>query len=134
MASENLIPFDKLTEEEQRKIASMGGKASGEARKRKKQIKDDINLLLSLPIKNDNMKKQLKALGIEDNEMTNQMAMTIAMWQKAIKGDVSAFNSLRDTIGEKPKDIIEHSGEINNPYSKLTEEELRKLAQDESSS
>ena len=132
MAKEdNLIPFNELTEKEQRKIASMGGKASGEVRKRKKLIKDNIELLLSLPIKNDKMKSQLKALGIEEDEMTNQMAMTIAMWQKAIKGDVSAFNSLRDTIGEKPKEVVEHSGEINNPYSKLTEEELRKLAEEE---
>ena len=94
-------------------------------------IRDNLELLLSLPIKNDNMKKQLKALGIPDDEMTNQMAMTIAMWQKAIKGDVSAFNSIRDTKGEKPKEVVEHQGEINNPYSKLTEEELRKLAEGE---
>lgn len=128
MANEqNLVKGDeihKFTPEE----ASRGGKASGEARRRKRMIKDNIELLLSLPIKNDNMKKQLKALGIDDDEMTNQMAMTIAMWQKAIKGDVSAFNTLRDTIGEKPKEVVEHSGEINNPYSNLTEEELRKLA------
>lgn len=129
MANEkNLRPGEyKLTLDEQKK----GGKASGEARRRKRMIKDNIELLLSLPIKNDGLKKQLKALGIEDEEMTNQMAMTIAMWQKAIKGDVSAFNTLRDTIGEKPKEVVEHSGEINNPYSKLTEEELRKLAEEE---
>lgn len=132
MANEqNLRPGEyKLTLEEQKK----GGKASGEARKRKKQIKDDINLILSLPIQNNKLKEQLKGLGIGDEEMTNQMAMTIAMWQKAVKGDVSAFNTLRDTIGEKPKEVVEHQGEISNPYSNLTEEELRKLAQDESSS
>lgn len=97
--------FDTLTAEERQELAKKAGIASGKARRRKKQIKEDIELLLSLPIKNDRLKNQLKALGIEDDELTNQMAMTIAMWQKAIKGDVSAFNSLRDTIGQKPIDV-----------------------------
>lgn len=119
------------TGEEQAKIARQGGIASGEAKRRKKMIKENIELLLSLPLKNANAKKQLKELGIPEDEMTNQMAMVIKMYQTVLSGGkncVSAFNSLRDTIGEKPKEVIEHSGEVNNPYSKLSEEELRKLA------
>lgn len=127
MANEqNLRPGEyKLSLEEAKK----GGQASGEARRRKKLIKDNIELLLSLPIKSNKTKEQLQALGIEENEMTNQMAMIIGLWNKAIKGDVSAFNALRDTVGEKPKEIMELSGEVNNPYSKLSEDELRKLAE-----
>lgn len=97
--------FKNMTAERQREIASAGGKASQKARRRRKQIKEDLEMILSLPIKNGKLKEKLKALGIEDEEMTNQMAMTIALWQKAIKGDVSAFNSLRDTVGEKPVDV-----------------------------
>lgn len=129
MANEqNLKPIVTLSREEAMRLGKKGGIASGEARRRKKMIKDNIELLLSLPIKSNKIKEQLQALGIEESEMTNQMAMIIGLWNKAVKGDVSAFNSLRDTIGEKPKEIIEHSGEVNNPYSKLSEEELRKLA------
>ena len=40
MAKEdNLIPFNKRTEEEQRQIAIMGGKASGKTRQLKKSFK-----------------------------------------------------------------------------------------------
>lgn len=129
MANEqNLKPGEyKLTLEEQKK----GGIASGEARRKRKAIKDQMELLLSLPIKNSKMKAQLKQLGIPESEMTNQMAMVIKMYQTVLNGNnnsVSAFNSIRDTIGEKPKEVIQHEGEINNPYSNLTEEELRKLA------
>lgn len=129
MANEqNLKPGEyKLTLEEQKK----GGIASGEARRKRKAIKDQMELLLSLPIKNSKMKEQLKQLGIPESEMTNQMAMVIKMYQTVLNGNknsVSAFNSIRDTIGEKPKEVIQHEGEINNPYSNLTEEELRKLA------
>lgn len=95
----------KFTHEE----ASKGGIASGKARREKRLIKDNIELLLSLPIKNSKTKEQLKQLGIDDTEMNNQMAMVIAMYQKAIKGDVQAFNTLRDTIGQKPIEKTEIS-------------------------
>lgn len=112
MNEDNLKPFNKLTEEEQRKISSKGGKASGEARRKKKLMKDQIELLLSLPfpdVQDRNGKKlktTFKQLGLNDENIDNQMAMVIAMWQKALKGDVNAFNTLRDTVGEKPKENI----------------------------
>lgn len=39
--------------------------------------------------------------------------------------------AMRDTLGEKPKDVVEHQGEINNPFSQLSVEELKKLAGEE---
>lgn len=105
MNQDNLIPFNELTEEKQRELASKGGKASGEARKQKKLMREQLNMLLNLPIKSSKIKVQLKELGVEDTEMNNQMALLIAMYQKALKGDVSAFNTLRDTSGEKPIEV-----------------------------
>ena len=107
----NLIPQSKRTKEEQRKIARQGGIASGKARRRKKLIKEQLELLLSLPLKDENAKRKLKQLGIDADNLDNQMAMIIAIWHKALKGDVQAFNSIRDSVGEKPKDVIEN---INN--------------------
>lgn len=101
---ENLHPSEyKFSKEEM----SRGGKASAKAQKERKMIKDNIELLLSLPIKSNKTKEQLKALGIDDDEMNNQMALVIAMYQKALKGDVQAFNTLRDTIGQKPIEVQE---------------------------
>ena len=112
MNEDNLISLADRTKEEQREIARQGGIASGKARKEKKLFKEQIQLLLSLPLKDEKAKKQLEKLGIDTDNIDNQMAMVIAMWQKAIKGDVQAFNTLRDTAGEKPKDLVEHSGAI----------------------
>lgn len=131
MANEQNLIRRELTTEEARKIGTKGGIASGKARRERKAIKEQMEMLLSLPIKSNKIKQQLQELGIPESEMTNQMAMIIQMYQTAIKGgknSVSAFNSIRDTIGEKPKEVVQHEGEINNPYSNLTEEELRKLA------
>lgn len=103
---DNLVSLATRTTDEQREIAKKGGKASGKARREKKLLKDQINLLLSLPLKDKKAKEKLKALGINADNIDNQMAMVIAMWNKAIKGDVQAFNTLRDTVGEKPVDEV----------------------------
>lgn len=125
---ENLIPFNQLTKEEQRKIASEGGKASVKARRERKAIAEQMKMLLELPLKDKNTKSKIKKLGINADDLNNQMAMVISIYQKALKGDVNAFKEIRDTIGEKPQENINLSGNVNNPYTNLSEEELRKLA------
>lgn len=115
---ENLIPFNERTEEEQRAIAKKGGIASGEARRRKRSIKDSLDILLSQPFKlkdknGKDLKKQLQALGISPDDIDNQMAMAYAMFMVAMSGgknSVGAFNSIRDTLGEKPKESVELIG------------------------
>lgn len=112
MNESNLIPNYERTPKERQEIARKGGIASGIARREKKLLKEQIELLLSLPLKDEKVIKQLEKLGIDTDNIDNQMAMVISMWQRAIKGDVQAFNTLRDTVGEKPKDKVEHSGSI----------------------
>lgn len=111
MANEqNLISQKERTAEERRKVSSLGGKARAKSIQRRKTLKEELLLLL------------------ETEEFRTKIST--ALIKEAEKGNVKAFEVIRDTIGEKPKDIIQHEGEINNPYSNLTEEELRKLAQD----
>lgn len=85
MNQENLKPFNTLTEEKQREIASKGGKASVEARRKKKVFKEAIE----------------KQLG------QNLDSMVKSMITQAKKGNVQAITFLRDTIGEKPTDKVE---------------------------
>lgn len=110
--NDNLIPQSERTKEEQREIAIKGGIASGEARRKKKLIKEQLELLLSLPLKDENAKRKLEQIGINADNLDNQMTMVISMWNKAIKGDVQAFNSIRDTLGQKP---VEQYEEIKPP-------------------
>lgn len=61
-------------------------------------------------------------MGYDDfNEMIDNLI------QRAKENDKS-FEVLRDTIGQKPKEDIKVTGEINNPYKELSVEELKKLA------
>lgn len=115
MAKEDLVSLADRTTEEQQAIARMGGKASGEARRKKKLIKDQFELLLSLPLQDETAKQKLEKLGIDADNIDNQMAMVISMWQTALKGGkagVDAFNSIQASIGEQPVNKQEITGNI----------------------
>lgn len=130
MAKEDIVKyqFDKLTAEEQQAIASMGGKASVEARRKRKTFKEQTELLLSLPLKNKEAKTKLKKLGIDVDNLDNQMAMLVVQFNKALKGDMQAITFFRDIVGEKPQEKINVDGNINttNPLKNLSTDEIRK--------
>lgn len=118
----NLVPFTSdQNREEASKNGKKGGIASGEARRRKKAFKEQIDYFLSLPFPDmvdhngNKLREVFKNFGIEDDEIDNQMAMILSLWKSVInKGDVSAFVALRDTVGEKP--ISEISGGVTVSY------------------
>ena len=87
MANEqNLIPNSERTPSELREMARNGGLASGEARRKRKTLKEELLLMLS--------------------EGETQQSVTLALIEKAISGDTKAFEVIRDTIGEKPVDKV----------------------------
>lgn len=99
---ENLKPFADRTEKEQRDIRVMGGIASGEARRKKKTMKEMLKLLLEEELVS---KKGVKKTTLE--------AVMTSMINQALKGNVRATAFIRDTIGEKPENnntlVIESS-------------------------
>ncbi|MCI9015745.1 MAG: PBSX family phage terminase large subunit [Clostridia bacterium] len=101
MANEqNLIPFNKRTESEQRKYASQGGKKSGEVRRQKKAMKDTMKMLLNLNLPESEGKEKLKEMGIEENDLNVQTAILTNQIQRALKGDLDSAKFCRDTSGE----------------------------------
>lgn len=102
--SENLKPMNKRTESEQREIAKKGGIKSGEVRRARKTLKEELLLLL------------------ENGNTQNKISL--ALIKKALKGNIKAFEVIRDTIGEKPVDKHELNGEFKQ---KTTLEEIKSL-------
>jgi hypothetical protein len=94
MANEqNLIKPSDLTPNERRENASKAGKASGEARRARKTLKEELLLLLS------------------DGDIQNRLSL--ALIDEALNGNkagsvTKAFEVIRDTIGEKPVDKVEN--------------------------
>ncbi len=108
------------TSEQARENGRKGGKASAAAKKRRKAMREQLEMLLSLSLKNEDVKKKIKDLGVNVEDIDNQLAINLSLMNKALKGDVQAYQVIRDTIGEKPKDKIEHSGSIS--YENLINE------------
>lgn len=105
MANEqNLRPSEyKLTHEEQKK----GGLASVKARREKKQMKEALQILLSMPLegkKAAEIENIAAFKGLKGKNITVQDAVLVAQIQKALKGDRGSAEFIRDTVGEKPKD------------------------------
>lgn len=110
MANEmNLKPV--RTKKEARERGKNGGIKSGQVRAERKTLKDELLLLLST---NDFQEK-----------------ISLALLEQAKKGNTKAYEIIRDTIDEKPKQNVNISGSLNNPFSDLTTEELRQMIADE---
>lgn len=77
------------TTEEARERGKKGGQASGKARRRRKELKQLLELALSQPSE------------IVEGE-DNYTAITAALVQRAIQGDTKAYEVIRDTLGQKP--------------------------------
>lgn len=96
---ENLNPV--RTEEEAKEKGRRGGIKSGESRRKKREAKDAIRLLLDLAAKG-NLELNLKQLGVEENDRTNMMAVTARLFSKAMEGDVNAYRTLMEYGGFNP--------------------------------
>lgn len=108
----NLKPR-QLTTEEATEMGRKGGIASVKARRKKKAFKKIFNSILELDVKDKKLLKYIEDLGVNE-EITNKTLLAVTTFKKAVKGDMRAFEIIRDTVGEKPKDSIKLSDEREN--------------------
>lgn len=90
MNQENLVSLADRTTEEQREIARKGGIASGKSRKEKRQLKDELELLMQ---------------NISKDGRTYQELISTALVKEALKGNTKAYEIIRDTLGQKPIEV-----------------------------
>lgn len=96
--------FHERTAREQREIAVAGGKASGEARRRKADFRKTLNLLLTAEIDSPEWTPVLQALGLDS---TLESAVNAAVIKKALAGNVRAYEAIRDTLGQTLKSDLD---------------------------
>lgn len=83
--------FHERTAEEQRKIAVKGGKASGEARRERRDLRRALEMLLEKDFKDMSGKKRSGA-----------EAISAELFKQALHGNVRAFETIRSTVGQDP--------------------------------
>lgn len=107
--------FQNLSEEERKQIAANGGHKSGETKKRKKSIRECLKMLGQMNCTDkeiEHIKKYFPEL--ENDEMTKNLLISAAMYQKAAQGDTKAFEKITETTGEK---TITVAGDPDNPVA-----------------
>ena len=98
----NIVPqAHKLAVEQQ----SMGGKKGAENKRKRKALKEQMELLLTLPLTDERAKKQFESMGIDADNMDNQMAMVVKTYAQALKGNINAVNVIREIIGERVVEV-----------------------------
>lgn len=114
MNEKNLIPINERTKNEQREITSKGGKASGKARRRKKSMKQVMDMLLEMPANTPDDLKLLEDIGVDVDDLNaedikNILIVNAALLKSAKSGDVAAIRELRSIIRDDYKIKIEES-------------------------
>ena len=125
----NLIPFNKLSEEEQKAIRSKGGKASGEARRKKRDMREVAKAILEHAMNEAQIEEVLgNSKELLDGDKSVMAVLTARMVQEAGKGSYKHYETLRDTAGFKPKDEIGISADIMTDAAReLVEKVNRRL-------
>lgn len=110
---ENLIPFNKLTEDEQRELARKGGKASVKARRERKTIAETMQKLLDDEV--------------EGTGMTRREAIIFKALHRAYKqGKMDDVVKIAQLVGEFKQNLnVESDGMV---CVVRTEEEAQKIA------
>lgn len=122
MANENnLIPLNKRTESERRALASKAGIKSGEARRKKKLLKDRMKALLELPVYDFDDRNEASAMGVDPDDIDNETVLLIKLFREAKKGNVNAFKEIRNLIGQ---DLATEEIELKKKELELKEKAL----------
>ena len=88
----------ELSKEEAVERGRKGGINSVKSRRRKKLLRECLEELLDT-------EQEVKINGVTLKK-TNAELLSVTLMKKALKGDVKAFEVLRDTAGEKPIDKV----------------------------
>ena len=115
MANEqNLISIEEVnsrrTREEHSKDSQKGGQKSGEVRRQRKAMKEQMEMLLSMPLKvtdrrGNKIADMIETLGIDKDIIDNQMAMIVALWQTAMNSksnqQIQAVQEIRKIVQDE---------------------------------
>ena len=97
--------FDKKTVEERRELASKAGKASVQSRRRKKEMKEYIKVIMDTKVPKS-AAKAATSLGLDEKDATYGALIAAAIVKKAATGDIKATKMILELIGQDPHLIL----------------------------
>lgn len=102
--------FERMTPEQRAEIGRKGGEKSQENRRKRKEMKETLDILLNMPMKKGKVytAEDIKSFAdLKGKNITIDQALMVCLIQKALRGDLNAISMVRDTVGEKPTEKVE---------------------------
>ena len=129
MNENNLIPNNKRSPSEVRENAAKGGKKSGEVRRKKRDMKACMEMLLQMSPGTQEDYDSLAAAGVfintlTDDEINNLLVVNAALLNRAKSGDVNAVKELRSII--RDDDYLKHKVKYENEKLKIEKLKIEK--------
>lgn len=134
--SKNLQNLRNFTTETAREAGRKGAMKSAETKRRRKSVREALNILANSPVTNEKAKKILLQNGLKESDVTNAAAIAFSIITQAVKGNPKMTQIFLNLMGENTPTKIELTGaggapvsvRKENPLDGLTTDELRKLA------
>lgn len=124
---DNLKPFSKDNVDKARECGRIGGKKSGETKRKRKEAREYLEKILTtdIPVQNvDEILGEAKILCNEDYSAYN--VLWVKLLQLGLSGSEKAIALLRDTVGDKPIDKTSTDLNVITDEDKKQLDKLRK--------
>lgn len=115
-------------------VVGKGRRTGGTGRKRRRDyrsLREGLKTILPLEVDSEQMAEELNRLGVDP---TFSNAISLRLIRKAMEeGNVTAFQAVRDTVGEKPTDKTQMGiTQVRGmDLSRLSDQQLAELADQE---
>ena len=86
--------------DEARELGRRGGVASGIARRRRKALREALDVYLSLPVQDKRSLNRLLRAGVDEDDADTQMLIVDSLVQRAIDGNVRAAKLIFDLMAD----------------------------------
>ena len=98
-------PKPVRTTDEAKKRGAAGGRASGAARRKKRDARSAISLLLNMAVR-ESLEENMEEMGFQEEDWTNMNAMWARIFTDAMSGDKAAQKMILDYGGFNPEFML----------------------------
>lgn len=110
----NQLNFDLMTEEQKKEARSKGGRKRAESIRARKKMKDELSVILALPIKRSVKSKATKLINVDSAKAledfkgmntTVQTQVLLKVAQMAMTGNIKAMEFILGVMGENKQTL-----------------------------
>lgn len=102
---------EKINAQNASEYGKLGAKKSAEVRRKKRDMRETLEVLLSMKLDADNQKRLEDFKGFHDitkiDNITVEERIMVNLVKRAMSGNLEAIKLIREQIGQKPKDELE---------------------------